>query len=255
MTNASQVVVFTCNTTSMYFKRQWCLLLLTSFVFIMSPVFSEFTLHPVCLCFKFRHLTKQIPNLHSIINLINVLSIGYFIHLLLLLLQHGDIESNLGPKNKQVNSPSCCHWNVNSLLLQILSKISQTEAYHSFSKHDFICIWETYFDSTILEDESFHLNSYNLLRVDQPNNTNRGGVCIYYKESLGVHEVKLSNLSQCIICEISLQNCKGYNAVIYRSPSQDSTKFEVNCFNQLLVYHTSRWLQCQIFILVERHSW
>ena len=75
----------------------------------MSPVVSELTLHAVCLGFKFRYLTKQIPTLHNIINLVNVLSIGYSIHLLLLLLQHGDIEGNPGPKSKQVNNLSCCH--------------------------------------------------------------------------------------------------------------------------------------------------
>ena len=97
----------------------------------MSPVVSELTLHAVCLCFKFRYFTKQIPTLHNIVNLINALSIGYFIHLPLILLQHGDIESNHGPKKKQVNSLFCCHWNVNGLLAQNLSKISQIEAYNS----------------------------------------------------------------------------------------------------------------------------
>ena len=97
--------------------------------------------------------------MHKIINLINVLSIRYFIHLILLFLQHEDIESNPGHKNKQFNSLSCCHWNVNSLLTQNLSNISQIEAYNSLYNHDVICISETYFDSTILEeDESFHLN-------------------------------------------------------------------------------------------------
>ena len=94
------------------------------FIFIMSPVVSELTLHAVCLCFKLRRLAKQIPTLHNIINLINVLSIGYFIHLILLLLQHGGIESNPGLKKKQFNSLSCCDWNVNSLVVQNLSKIS-----------------------------------------------------------------------------------------------------------------------------------
>ena len=110
------------------------------------------------------------------------------------MLQHGDIESNLGPKNKQVNNLSCCHWNVNSLLAQNLSKISEIEAYRSLYSHDFICISETYFDSAILEgNKSFHLNGYNLRRADHPNSTKRRGVCIYYKEFLGVYEVKLSN--------------------------------------------------------------
>ena len=84
----------------------------------MSLAVSELTFHAVCLCFEFSHLTKQIPTLHNITNLVNVLSIGCFIHLLLLY------------------------------------------------------------------------------------------------------------LSQCFICEVSLQNCKRYIGVVYRSPSQDSTEFE-----------------------------
>ena len=154
----------------------------------------------------------------------NVLSTGYFIHLLLVFFQHGNIESNPGPKNKHINNLSYCHWNVSSLLAQNLSKISQIEANSSLYSHDFICISETYFDSTIsVGHKSFHLNGYKLLRADHPNNTKQGGVCIYYKEFLSVREVKLSNLSQSVICEVSLQKCKGYIVVIYRSPSQDST--------------------------------
>ena len=144
---------------------------LTFFVFIMSPGVLELPLHAVCLCFKFRHLTKNLPTFHNI-QLVNVLSFGYFIYLFLLLLQHGDIESNLDSKNKQVKNLSCCHWNVNSLLAQNLSKNSQIKAYNSLYSHDFICILETYFDSTVLKgDKSFHLNVYNLLRADHPNNT------------------------------------------------------------------------------------
>ena len=80
----------------------------------MSPLVSEPTVLALCLYFKFSHLVKQIPILHflNIINLINVLSTGYIMHLLLLLLQHGDIESNPGSKNKQINNLSCFHWNV-----------------------------------------------------------------------------------------------------------------------------------------------
>ena len=123
------------------------------------------------------------------------------------------------------------------MLAQNLSKISQIEAHNSLYSHDFICISETYFDSTILEgDKSFRLNGYSILRADHSNNVKRGGVCIYYKESLGVRNVKLSNLSQCVICKVSLQNCKGCIGVVYRSPSQDSIKFEnvLSDFDKLL---------------------
>ena len=117
MTSVIQVLVFLLAILLQYnSKDNAASCFLSTFVFIVSPVFSELTFPAVCLCFKFRHLTKQIPTLHNIINLNNVLSNGYFIHLLLFLLQHGNIESNLGPKNEQVNSLSCCHWNVNNLL-------------------------------------------------------------------------------------------------------------------------------------------
>ena len=155
----------------------------------------------------------------------------------MLLLQHGDIESNSGPKKKQIKYFSCCHWNVNSLLAQNMCKISQTEAYNSLYNYDFICISETYFDSSILEgDRNFELNELHLITADHPSNTKGGGVCIYYKESLGVRLLKLSNISQCIVCEVFLQNCKGYIGVVYRSPSHNNIEFEnfLSDFDELL---------------------
>ena len=156
----------------------------------------------------------------------NVLYFMYFLHLLLL--QHGDIERNPGPQSGQIKNLSCCHWNVNSLVAQNLSKITQLEAYNSLHKCDFICISETYFDSSILEgDSSFQLDGYKVIRADHPSNTKRGGVCIYYKESLSVQALNLANLNKCIICEVSIQNCKGYIGVNYRSPTQSTAEFEV----------------------------
>ena len=100
-----------------------------------------------------------------------------------------------------------------------------------------MCISETYSDSSVLEgDRSFKLNGYNLLRTDHPSKIKRGGVYIYYKESLCFCEGKLSKLSQCVICEVSLRNCKGYTGVVYRSPSQNNAKFEkfLSDFDELL---------------------
>ena len=108
-----------------------------------------------------------------------------------------------------------------------MCKISQIEVYNSLCNYDFICISGTYFDSSIFEeDRNFQLNGYHPIRADYPSNTKTGGVCIYHKESLGVCLVKLSNLSQCIVCEVFLQNCKGYTDVVYRSPSKDNIEFE-----------------------------
>ena len=70
----------------------------------LSPVYG----HAYALIFK---LTK--------LNLNNIeFFISYFlpIILFLLLLLHGDIESNPGPKKKEQTYFSLCHWNVNSLV-------------------------------------------------------------------------------------------------------------------------------------------
>ena len=107
------------------------------------------------------------------------------------MLQHGDIETNPGPQKEKTKNLSCCHWNVNSLIAHNLSELAQLEAYNSVYKHDFICISEMFFDPSIQEgDKNIQLGGYNLLRADHPSNSKRGGVCIFYKETLGIRIVK-----------------------------------------------------------------
>ena len=49
------------------------------------------------------------------------------------------------------------------------------------------------------------------------------------------------NFNECIICEVSIQNSKGYIGVIYRSPSQNIIEFENFALNseKVLNYTTS----------------
>ena len=159
-----------------------------------------------------------------------------------LLLQHGDIETNPGPTKEKIKNLSCCHWNVNSLIAHNFTKISHLEAYNAIHQHGFICISDTFFDSSVTEgDKNIQLNGYNLIRADHPSNTKRGGVCIFYKETLALHIVNSLNFNECIVCEVSTQNSKGYIGVIYRSPSQNTIEFESflsNC-EKLLNYITS----------------
>ena len=50
-------------------------------------------------------------------------------------------------------------------------------------KYDFICLLETYLDSAT-PGNLLEIDGYNLVRADHPNDTKRGRVYIYYKESL-----------------------------------------------------------------------
>ena len=53
-----------------------------------------------------------------------------------------------------------------------------------------------------------------------------GGVCLYFKENLTLKVIDNSFIAQCIVCEITLQNQKGYVVITYRSPSQSITEFD-----------------------------
>ena len=95
-----------------------------------------------------------------------------------MLLIHGDIEIDPGPKKKLSKCFSCCHWNVNSILAH--NKLSLLVAYNSALNNDLICLTETYLDSAI-DPNNLLINNYKLLRTDHPDNIKIGGVCLYYR--------------------------------------------------------------------------
>ena len=139
----------------------------------------------------------------------------------------GDIELNPGPQKIPHTYLSCCHWNVNSLATDNYSKVLALKAYNSNYKYDFICISETFLDSSFEpNDKDLMLDGYKLIRSDHPSNTKRGGVYIYYKESLAVCLVDITSLPECLVCEVTIQNKKGCVTVMYRSPRQSSIEFE-----------------------------
>ena len=92
-------------------------------------------------------------------------------------------------------------------------------------KHDFICLSETYLDSSI-PDNLIEIEGYSLVRADHPDNIKRGGVCIYYKESLPVRIKRLPYFKEALLLEMIHNNKKSLVSVIYRSPSQSYCEFE-----------------------------
>ena len=105
-----------------------------------------------------------------------ILSLLYLCSLLLL---HEDIESNPGPRNSKNHLPSFCHWNLNSLSAHNFAKMLLLKAYNAIYKYDFICLSETYLNSSTPSDHAcLDLEGYKLVRADHPNNVKRSGVCI-----------------------------------------------------------------------------
>ena len=70
-----------------------------------------------------------------------VLILNYLIELFLnLLLTHGDIEANPGPRGKHSQYFSFCHWNLNSLPAHDYEKFPLLEAFNTLHKFYLICL-------------------------------------------------------------------------------------------------------------------
>ena len=119
--------------------------------------------------------------------------------------QSGDIEMNPGPKPNPCHSFSICHWNRNSLATHNYLKVSLLRAYVAIEKFDVVCLSETYLDSSNLsDDDNFYLPGYNLVRADHPSNAKKGGVCIYFKNSVPLKVLDIQLLQECINFEIKI---------------------------------------------------
>ena len=82
------------------------------------------------------------------------------------------------------------------------------EAFITSNNFDLVCLFETFLDSTIPNDDvNIQINGYSLLRADNPNDIKRGGVCIYFKESLPlIRRNDLTNIKDCLVTEINVNN-------------------------------------------------
>ena len=108
----------------------------------------------------------------------------------------------------------------------------------SINKIDIICLSETYLDSSIPSDDDNP--EYNLVRADNPTNTKRGGVCIYYHNSLHLKVIDLQFkqfLNECKNFEIRIGRKLCSFLCLYRSPSQTRDIFETCADNfELTLY-------------------
>ena len=75
----------------------------------------------------------------------------------MLLLTHGDTDSNPGPKHRTSNYFSCCHWNGNSILAH--NKLSLLLTYNTLYKFDVICISEIYLDKSA-DNDALSIDDY-----------------------------------------------------------------------------------------------
>ena len=179
-------------------------------------------MHKNFICNKFKVLVTILECLFLCYHYLEsfFFSLLTILYMFLLLRSHGDIELNPGPRKSKENNLSVCHWNLNSITAHNFSKLTQLKAYISTYKYDFICLSETYLDSST-PNNLIDIEGYNLVRADHPDDTKRGGVCIYYKESLPVKIINLPYFKEALLLEMSYNKNKVIVSVIYHSPSQN----------------------------------
>ena len=75
--------------------------------------------------------------------------------------------------------------NLNGLIAHDSIKISLLQAYLTQNNYDIIYLSEMFLNASIeTNDDRIPIDGYNLITVDHPSNSKRGGVCIYYKEHI-----------------------------------------------------------------------
>lgn len=110
----------------------------------------------------------------------------YCILHLTFLLKTSSRQSNLGPSKKCL-------------------KVT-LEAYNTIHKYNCISISETYLDSIfVIYERDLSIYGYNLLRADRPSVTKGSSVSIYYKKTLAVKILNVTNLAVCLLCVAVVQ--------------------------------------------------
>ena len=111
---------------------------------------------------------------------------------------------------------------------------------------------ETFLDSTIdLNDGSININGYFILRADHPSKNKRGGVCIYFKQSLPlIKRDDLSMMQETMVTKISVENEICFFTCFCSSPSQDHDELNNFCseLNLCLTNINNNQPACSILI-------
>ena len=89
-----------------------------------------------------------------------------------------------------------------------------------------ICLSESFLDSSIsFDNENPYIKDHKLVRADQPGKVKRGGLSVYFKESITVRRLPNPYLKDCLIVEVSINHNKSYVVLLYWLPSQAHDNF------------------------------
>ena len=203
-------------------------------VLLLCIIICDLSCHILRKCFKVglasvrnhQLLSKQLSIALLMLLTLNPSLISIILRSLLL---RSGIEPNPGPSPPKLLSFGV--WNVDSLLAREGVKKSYIEALQSVYQFDLLGLCETYLTDKIpdneLEIDGFSSPMRADCKLPTPQSRPRGGVCLYFKESLPIKRRNdLELIEESICAEISLNRTKVIFLLSYRSPSQSPAEFQ-----------------------------
>ena len=135
----------------------------------------------------------------------------------LLIILSSDVEFNPGPVS--INDGfSFAQWNINSLAKDDFSRAKLLQAHNSIFNYDIISLCEISLNDQ-MEIPNPLMEGYNFEPLNHPSGNKRGGVGIFYKETLPLKVRRDLSFDECLVSEIHIGKKKIFHSVIYRSPS------------------------------------
>ena len=121
------------------------------------------------------------------------------------------------------------HWNLTGLTAHDCIKITLMQTYITKQNFDIICLSKTFLNSSIQNDDhKLKIDGYNFIGSDQPSDSKKDGVCLYYKQHISlIRRDEVCTLDNCVVTEIRSQSEKCCLTCAYRSPSQSQEEFEI----------------------------
>ena len=146
-----------------------------------------------------------------------------------------DISENPGPSyplqtsSDPISYFSFCNWNLNTLCKDDFSRINLLNAHNSIYKYDIISLCET----SLGIDEHVPENSlpgYLYHPCNHPSGEKKGGVGIFYKDTLPIKFRSDLSFDECIVAELHFGRKKIFFTVLYRNPIHKVTSPEFHTF-------------------------
>lgn len=109
------------------------------------------------------------------------------------------------------------------------TKISYLKELARNDKLSVLGLTETWLRESV-KDEEVHMEDFNIFRSDRVSNTNKnfphGGVLIYIRDNLTVHDVKTYSDGECDAISITIKSIECKISVIYRPPNATNNSFQ-----------------------------